>query len=47
MRARSRGKLNVSVGNMIVGVSDGEIEAKIHDDIRGADVFIVQPDARR
>ena len=36
--------LGVQLGNANVGrFPDGEIEVKVHDDVRGADVFIIQP----
>ena len=36
--------LGVEVGNaMVARFPDGELEVKVHDDVRGADVFIVQP----
>lgn len=36
--------LGVELGSAMVGrFLDGELEVKVHDDVRGADVFIIQP----
>jgi ribose-phosphate pyrophosphokinase len=37
-------ELGISLGEILVGrFSDGEVRVQIHENVRGADVFIIQP----
>jgi phosphoribosylpyrophosphate synthetase len=47
-RKKVAAQLHIPLGDALVGrFSDGEIQVEIKENVRGKDVFIIQPPARR